>query len=162
MTLIKDLLPLLDFGGSLEEEFGLRPFTAQVRIEQYDRSIGRGAQLTGTRAAVTIAPAPAVEQLTGELAAVYGAGTLLADSTGEARVTVYRVGPLTPAYESDGGGGYTMADLLPVPADDTERATVLLTGPGLRDGGEPFEIVEHNASDAMEIVLIVRRVEVIA
>jgi hypothetical protein len=83
VSLVSDLLPLLDFGGQLEADFGLRPFTAQVRMEQYDRSIGLGATMTGTRAVVDITPVPAVEQLTDELAMFYGAGELLADSTGE-------------------------------------------------------------------------------
>jgi hypothetical protein len=153
------ILRAADRGRRAAAAVGVRPFTVTVRIERYSGSIGHGVTLQSTSSVVTLDPAPKVVQLGGEQAMFYGAGELLAESTGESRVTVYRIGPITPAFT---GGGYTMAQLLPVPADDHERAVVLLTGPGFAAGGEPFKVIEHDASDATEIYLVVKRVPRIA
>ena len=157
MSLVTDVLPILDSAQSLLSTLGMEPFTVVSRVEVYDKPLQHGAVMTGTESVVTISPTPRVEQLTGTLALAYGAGAVLQEKAGEATVTVYRISRITPAYS---GGGYTLDQLVPTLTDaTTKRHVVLLSGPGLKSGGEPFKVIDIIASDPMEIMLVVQRVE---
>lgn len=157
MTLVTDILPMLDSAQSLLSTLGMEPFTVVSRVEVYDKPLQHGAVMTGTESVVTISPTPRVEQLAGTLALAYGAGAVLQEKAGEATVTVYRISRIAPTYS---GGGYTLDQLVPTLANATsKRHVILLSGPGLKSGGEPFKVVDIIASDPMEIVLIVQRVE---
>ena len=158
MSLVTDLLPILNSAQTLVASTGLDPYTVVSRVEVYDKPLQHGALITGTESVVTITPTPRVQQLTGTLALAYGAGAVLREKTGDAIVTVYRIDRITPSYS---GGGYTLNQLVPTLADATaKRHVILLSGPGLQSGGEPFKVIDINASDPTEIVLTVQRVEV--
>jgi hypothetical protein len=132
----------------------LKPYTVTIKLETYSGALGDGATLVSSTDLV-LDPVPTVKFISREPAAYHGANVPLAESTGQQWVSTYQIAGITP---SNGTIGYTRAQLLGVPGNNTQRAIVWMTGPNLATDGEPFEVIDYNESDVHEIVLTVRSV----
>lgn len=160
MSVVSDMLQPFAELEQLAQDLGDRPYTVTLRQENYSGKIALNVTRTSITGAITLAPRPKVVPVSGPKADWFGAGTLLHDATGVARVSVYRIGPIVPSWS---GGGYTPAQLLPTLTDPTTtRWIALLEGPGLASGGEPHKVVDADFSDPLGYYLTVARCAVIS
>lgn len=125
MSLVRDLLPILDAGRGLTDAFGLRNFRVFVRTTDWTgERAGLGAKTTTLRE-LTVAGGARPQVVALRPQAVVASGGQLED-------TVFEVGPLTPAYA---GGGVEPVDMTPGQGTDRREVDYLLFGPGLPEAG---------------------------
>lgn len=119
----------------------VRPITVSVRVRTWSGArIGAG---TASVVDTEITPRPRVRELS--LREVQSSG-------GHFEVGDIAVGPVTPPYTSNGGGGYTEAQLRPAGAPNKETLLVLS---GDLDG--EYRIVEIDTSRAVGFRIVARR-----
>lgn len=134
-----------NFGGG-----GLRPYTVTIKLETYSGSLGEGVTLVSSSDLV-LSPNPHVTLISRKPAEYHGTNQPIASSTGNPFISQYRIGRITPF---NGTIGYTRTQLLPVPANTTQRAIVWMTGDDLMSGGEPFNVINYQVFP-FEIILTV-------
>lgn len=87
------------FGGSL----GLRQYTVTVRLEQYVGSIAYNVATTAPAITdLVLSPAPGVKRLSEREAEWFGGGNLITDASGRLISSLFKIGPITPAYSTPG------------------------------------------------------------
>jgi hypothetical protein len=138
-------------------------YTVTVRLELYSGPIGEGVTALTPTSTLTLAPRPKVQSVGADEATFFGGNGFRSDAFGDFRVTVLHVSGIVAAYDTGTiTGGYTEAQLMPAPTGVNQRSAWLITGPGLRSTGEPFEIVTVNMADPLDWQFTVRRAAVIA
>jgi hypothetical protein len=157
MTLIDRARRAANYGRRRADTIGYRDVIVTIGLETHSAPIDTlGETVTSSidAAGIVLNPRPRVRKMDAIEASAYGGGPLSA-STGEPILDTYEVGPITPAHA---GGGYTLAQLLPTPANPTQRALVKLEGSDeFTAGGELFEVIDRKHPSPQSVILIVRR-----
>lgn len=149
MSLVSDLLPMIDELRGLPGQLGARPFTS-VRLRTRTWSGQRPGDGTPTDVFVALetgGEAVGVRNLSSR--EVYASAGRYTDAD-------YRLGPLTPAFD---GGGYTPAQLAPSSGARNVEKHVILIGPGEPDAGSVWTIVGTDLTNAIGYFLTIRRTE---
>lgn len=149
MSLVSDLLPMIDELRGLPGELGARPFTS-VRIRTRTWSgvrVGDGTSSDVFVALETGGQPAGVKNLSSR--EVYTSAGRYTDAD-------FRVGPLTPAFT---GGGYTAEQLEPSTGARNVERHVVLIGPGEPSGGSEWVIVGNELTNPIGYYLTIRRTE---
>lgn len=124
MSLKDDVLPIIDSGWGLVEFFGFSDTTVTVRTRTW--SSGQLKLGAATVEDLTLSPKPPVKEM--------GDKDLL-------------VGPITPTYTGNGGGGYSYAQLRPTEVPGVEYYYVVTAADGV---ARPFRLKSIDTSEEYE------------
>lgn len=147
MTLRDDLLPMID---------GLRGLFTQFGVARYTVAIRRVTWSGGRRGLGTPTPVdtPIVDSTGGSPLVVPVSTAEIASSGGTYGQGDLKIVGITPRYTTPTTGGYTPAQLQPVPASDAQEVFYVLIG----DEGEMHcTVVDSRYNDPVEYTLVVRR-----
>lgn len=143
MSLISDLLPVIDELYALSDAFGLQQYSVTLRIVTYagDRAGVGASTVTETPITVGGGARPTVEEVRDD--------DVVAGSIAKTR---YRIGPLVPKYE---GGGYSADTLDPPKQAQPAEVFFVIKGEGLPPGGDLCKKVGDDFGTAYEYFVTV-------
>lgn len=147
------ILPALDFIRGIRGQLGLNPFTVTVRVRTWNGArVGLGTKTdTDTVLKVGCACSAGLQPVTvKQLSAkdIVSSGGLYTDND-------YRVGPLTPDYNTGGRtGGITDTTINPIPTDSPTEVYFKMTGPGLPVAGQWFKRIRDEETALHKYVVI--------
>lgn len=152
-TLVPSILPALDAVRSIGDALGLRPFTVYqlTRVWTGERP-GKGTktdttfQLVNTDADGVTHPVR-VKQVSRR--DIIASGGTYADQ-------MLTIGPITPTYTTEQGGGFSSGQLDPAPTSAATEIFWKVLGPGIPAAGAWFAKVDEVAK-AMEFTITVKR-----
>lgn len=157
-----DLLEIADLEGEMETEFGIREYTATLRLETYDRPLGPGALIT--RVDETIVRYPKVVRINDDQASWFAGGARGAGAgtrNGPARFTLSSVAEYTDS--NNVARGISLAQLSQAaPGGSYKRFTILLVGPevaNLLHGGDLYmpDSSPYRSTDSLESMIDLAR-----
>jgi hypothetical protein len=122
--------------GRKAAEPWVRPTIVTVVVETWSGPYGAvGSTLLSTQSTV-LTPRPKVVAVGDQGASAFGGG-YASSSSGGLTATEYEIGPVTPSYP---GGGYTVAELLPLGASN-KNVYIILSDGAYESTGERFRVV---------------------
>ncbi len=148
MSLVSDVLPVLDAVGGLLDDLGFNDYDVAVRVVEWSgERVGDGTS-TVTTTALTLDGVHRleIERVSGHDISVLGL------KEGD-----YKVGPFTPPFA---GGGRAPSYFAPdIDANVPTEVLYRLTGPGLESGAW-FKRVDQILTDPFEYFIVLRAVNV--
>lgn len=140
--------------GRKAAEPWVRPTIVTVVVETWSGPVGAVGSTLLTTTSTVLSPRPKVAAVGDQGASAFGGG-YASSSAGALVATAYEIGPITLDYP---GGGYTVAELLPLGASDKEVYVILSDG-AYESTGERFEVVPGSlvATRAYQVTFQVQR-----